>query len=446
MRNRRDRERSRYKRGTAAKTSEQANRAMKNLYGNTCLDLPKDTSMYDPTKSKIPRIDILLYKVGKGNPFADKGSYHYERSYWRHNGIGPNNLFYVCPRKTANKPCPICEEYDRLRDDPEASEKQIRALKPSWRQLFNVVDPNDRSKGVQIWDFSYYLFGELLIDYIEDEETREELKYWNEFEGGKTLRLGLKDTVIGNSKPFPTVKRIDFRDRKKDYDPDKMLKEVHCLDDIIKVPTYEDLKKVFLQIDEGTDGKDKSNFRRSDVQKIKEMSDKQLKRFIIVNDMDVEIDDYEDDPDGLMDAVLAEVEAAVADKSTSRGNEKGKGKKAKDDDDDISVGDTVKWEDEDGDEMKGTVLEIKGKKKKKAVIEDEDDDKFTVPVEDLELLDDDGDDPEGDDEIEVEDDVTWEDDDGEEHEGEVLEIKGKKAVVKSGRKKYTVKLSDLSLQ
>lgn len=444
MRNRRDRTGSRYRRGMGAETSQTANEAMANLYANTCLNIPKETKLYDLKGKKIPLIDILLYKVGDDNPFADPGCYHYERSYWVHKAIGPNNLTYVCPLKTIKKPCPICEKLQVLKDDPEADEKLITALKPKWRQLFNVIEPKASDKGVQIWDFSYYMFGELLIEYLNDEEFQEDLKYWNEFEGGKTLRLGLKEKTFGG-RPYYEVTRIDFRERKKDYNPNKMLKQVHCLDNIIKILPYNELKKVFLQVDEGTDSNSgKNKYRRKDVQKIKEMSNKQLKRFVIVNDMDVELDDFEDDPDGLTDAVITEIEASLADKGKGKKRGSGKAKGKEKTTEEIEVGSTVKWEDEDGDSMEGTVLEIKGKKVKKVIIEDDDDEEYTVPLKDLTLKDENGDEDDNE-EIEEGSDVTWTDDDEEEHEGEVISIKGKKVVVKEGRKKVTLKLSELEM-
>ncbi len=448
MKDRRERERSRYKRGMASQTASEANKRAGELYTSTSLKMPKDAKIFQIKSDKPLRLDILPFEVGRGNPFADPGSFHFERTFWVHRGIGPDNRSYVCPRETSRGklPCPICEHMQTLREDPEANEDLIATLKPKRRQLFNVRDLNNTDDGIQIWDVSFHLFGELLLECLDDEEFSEERKNWCEFEGGKTLRLGLKEKTF-NKQKFYEVSRIDFVDRKKDYDPDEMLDKVHCLDDVVKVLPYDELKKVFLQTGEETEST-KHKFKRSDVKKIADMTDKELNKFIAMNDMDVDPGDY-DDSEALQAAVIEEIEAALAE-DDPKGK---KGKKGKDKDEEpeeetpeaeIEEGSSVTWDD-DGDEKTGTVKSIKGKN---ATVEDEDGDEHTVKLADLTLSESEEKDDEVE-KIEVGSDVTWKDDDDEEQTGEVEKIKGDTAYVKvgKGKKAETVKvdLSDLML-
>jgi len=435
----------------ASRTGAEANRRAGELYTSTSLKLPKDAKMFQ-IKSDTPlKLDILPFEVGKGNPFADPGMFHFERTFWVHRGIGPDNNTYVCPRETSRGklPCPICEHLQKLREDPDANEELIVALRPKRRQLFNVIDTNNRKDGVQIWDISWKLFGELLLESLEDEEYAEERKDWCEFEGGKTLRLALKEKKL-SGRSFYDVSRIDFVERVKDYDPDDMLKKVHCLDDVVKVMPYDELKKVFLQTGEETDGNGSHKFRRLDLKKLKEMSLSQLRNFIIREDLDVEPDDY-DDEDALRDAVKAEVLKSMSDddEDAPKDGKAGKsGKKAKDEEPEESTGEIeegseVTWEDDDGDEKRGTVTEIKGKK---ATVEDEDGDEHSVKLSDLTLADAGEEEPEEEPGvIEEGSEVNWTDDDGDEHTGEVQSIKDKFAQVKEGKKTYKVKLDDLTL-
>ncbi len=91
-------------------------------------------------------------------------------------------------------------------------------------------------------------------------------------------------------------------------------------------------------------------------------------------------------------------------------------------DDEIKVGDKVKGENEDGDDVEGEVTKIKDDV---ATVKDSDGDKHKCDLSDLEKVDDD----EAEAELEVGDKVKWEDDDGEDREGKITKIKGDKATV-----------------
>jgi len=201
--------------------------------------------MFSIKKPGSYRIDILPYKVGKGNPYADEGTLHYERTYWVHRGVGADEDTYVCPAKTAKKPCPICEYRAKLERDPNADEELIRALAPKERQLFNVVDLAAQDRGVQIWDNSYHLFGKLLDSRIRNADDDEDFARFCELEGGLTLKLTAEEKSMGKNK-FCDVTSIDFKPRKDDY-TEEWLDACYCLDDIVKVLDYDSLRKIFLQ-------------------------------------------------------------------------------------------------------------------------------------------------------------------------------------------------------
>ena len=408
---------------------------MASLYGSTYLNLSKDTPQFE-LKGKV-LLDFLPYEVGKGNPFADPGSFHYERTFWVHKGIGPDGRAYCCPREMSRGrlPCPICEKRQELRDDPNADEKLIDALKPKRRQLFKIIDTNNRSKGVQVWDFSYHMFGELLVEYLTDENNAEKLKDWCEFEGGMSLRLGTKEKKF-NGRPYYEVTRIEFEDRRRDYDPNKMLTEGPCLDDCFRVLPYDDLKKVFLQTSEDAEG-NKTKFKETDVKAIRDMTDKELHKFIIMNDIDLPQD--ESDYDTTEDLAEAVIEVVKESLSGDNADKKPKNSKEPEESAKIEEGSEVKWTNDDGDDVTGTVTEIKGKK---ATVEDTDGNEETVLLKDLALTEVE---PKESAKIEEGSEVKWIDEDDDEHEGSIEKIKGKIAMVKEGKKTYEIKLSELEL-
>lgn len=223
-------------------------------FSSACLALPEKVQLFKPKAGRM-LMDILPYVVGKGNPNAEEGCIHWERIYWAHRGIGPNGDTYLCPRKTANKPCPICEfRLKLLKSDADDAEKLAQDLAPKQRELFNVRNRKDPEKGIQIFDISYFLFGKLLNARIRNADEDEE---WNNFwlaKGGSTLKVGWADKTWGGA-TFQEAETIDIKPR-DDEDEDEILEQTHCLDKLLILEDYDKLKKVFLEaVDE--DGKKK---------------------------------------------------------------------------------------------------------------------------------------------------------------------------------------------
>ncbi len=223
-------------------------------FERTTVEVGKDVSFFTLDREGTKRIDILPYVVnGDSNPFADDGELHFERTFFVHRGIGPNQESFVCPAKTLGKKCPICEYLAELRRDPEGDADLIKDLKAKERQLWNVIDLSEKDKGVQIWDISFFLFGELLDDEVRNADEDEDYEFFADLDGGQTLKLGVKQKSFGKA-DYYEVTTIGFKARQKPYG-EGILKETHCLDEILKVLSYDALKAIFLQeeVDEDED-------------------------------------------------------------------------------------------------------------------------------------------------------------------------------------------------
>ncbi|HUU89548.1 MAG TPA: hypothetical protein VMX17_17580, partial [Candidatus Glassbacteria bacterium] len=136
-------------------------------FGPSFLKLPDGVDTFSLKAAKITRIGIIPYEVGKGNPKADKGMGYWERTFFVHRGIGPNQDWVICPARTAQKPCPICEFTAKLAKDPEADEDAIKALRPSKRMIMNIVDIKEDSNKVKIWESSHAYFGKAMDEALE---------------------------------------------------------------------------------------------------------------------------------------------------------------------------------------------------------------------------------------------------------------------------------------
>ena len=222
----------------------------------TTLNIPDGIELFKPEKEGAIMIDILPYKTKEGNPFCDAGEEHYERTFFVHRGIGAKNNSYVCPARTFEKRCPICEWREKETKDPDGDEKKLKGLAPKERQLFNVVDHRQPDKGVMLWEVSFHNFGKLLDSRIKNSDDEEDGYAWfyELSDDGLTLKVTLDESQFDGQK-YLEASAIDFKPRKGTLATDNADKAV-CLDEVVKEIGYKELRSIFLQIDDTTEDDD----------------------------------------------------------------------------------------------------------------------------------------------------------------------------------------------
>ncbi len=224
-------------------------------YTPTVVKLPDGGDLFKPKKAGSYRLEIVPYEVpsnpaGGQNPNAEPGELWYERTFFIHRGIGVDENSYVCPSKTAGKPCPICEYRRELMWSKDGDEDMIKALAPKQRQLWNVYDHADAEKGVQIWDVSFHLFGKQLKAAIANADEDDGWEYFADPEDGMTLRVGMGEkSFAGNS--FLECETVNFKARRQPLS-DEILDAAQPLDNLLILLPYDKLKSIFLQ-EEGQD-------------------------------------------------------------------------------------------------------------------------------------------------------------------------------------------------
>lgn len=242
MRSNREERQQRKLKYTSART-----RAEKHTQGGfsaTYLRMPEKMKSFRP-KAGTYFLDIMPYKVGEGNPSAEPGMVHYERTYFLHPRVAADGSPYLCPRLTSKSPCPICERRQVLsRSDDPTNEELVKDMAPKERQLFAVINLKEPDKGIQLWDVSYHLFGKLLDARIRNSDEEDGWDTFFALEGGLTLKVTFKEESFGG-RTFVAAETIDFRARKEDYDEDT-LAMVPCLDELLIETSYKELKAVVL--------------------------------------------------------------------------------------------------------------------------------------------------------------------------------------------------------
>ena len=217
--------------------------------GGTKYNLPSDVNFFQ-IKKRVS-MDIIPYVVSVDDhpEGVSKGDYWYQRTVWVHYAVGAEEKSYICLR-TAKKRCPICEHRAELMKQDKPDEALLKALKPREREIFNVYDQEDPDKGVQLWDVSYHLFGKHLEEEIR--EGKPEYAGFSEPEGGFTLKVRATEENMGGNK-YMEASRIDFEEREP-LD-EKILAKALDLDKILKILPYDELDRIFLELEEPTDKK-----------------------------------------------------------------------------------------------------------------------------------------------------------------------------------------------
>ena len=156
------------KRGSVAGATRKRREAAAMGDGPSFLALPEGVGFFALKSTKTARVDIIPYVVGKGNPRADNGVDYWERTFYIHRNVGPNNDWVICPARTAKKKCPICEFVNTLREDEEGNESLITALKTSKRMIMNVIDMGEDKddRPVRVWESSHAYFGKAMDEAL----------------------------------------------------------------------------------------------------------------------------------------------------------------------------------------------------------------------------------------------------------------------------------------
>lgn len=328
--------------------------------GSRHLNLPKGISLFAPEPgSKNVLLDFLPYVVSDPKHpdrnaeagVAVEGSQWYKRPYKVHRNIGAGNGDTVVCLQSIGKKCPVCVKRDELYK-AEADEDDIKALHASDRILYIVIPLKNKKyeETPHIFDISWYNFGKLLKEELDENEEHE---VFPDLEEGETLKVRFAAKVIGKGKPFPEVSKIEFIERDEAYDED-ILEEVPDLDKVLKILPYKELLAKFME-NEDEDDEDAGNLKDDDddddepKRSKKTLKKKPLKKKPV--DDDEEEDDDEDEDDEEED-----------DEPVKKG--KSKKRPVEDDDDEEEEDDDDEDEDEDDDEDEDEPVKKKSLKKK----------------------------------------------------------------------------------
>lgn len=212
-----------------------------------------DVVFYKPEEGRN-RINIIPYIIKtKNHPMVKSGDLEvgdkdYLMDIYTHKNIGASESSVICLKKTYGKPCPICEQAELFKK--QGKEEESKALKATRRVFYNVQDLKDGK--LKIFETSHFLFEKELIDEARDGEEGF-VNFADEDEGKE---ISFKATKEKKGKiEYLAFKSFRFEDRDEPLNSD-LIENAVSFDEIMNVPTYEQVEKILFGSDEDDEGEE----------------------------------------------------------------------------------------------------------------------------------------------------------------------------------------------
>lgn len=232
-------------------------------------------------------IDLMPYQVSsKNHPDYDTFK---EDDWWEdykldvfvHRGVGPKYKSFTCPQKNFGKPCPICEEHDRIKEEEklEWNDDKLQDLRPSKRSFFNIYDLEDHGKQ-KFFEYSYGWFTKNLLAQAKRKSKKRDILLGDFSEDGVTIEFTPDPSTFKDTQPGE-VKSFDFVKRDEGYTEDDF-ENAPRLDTMLKTFTYEEIEDAFYGVSEdeseGEDVKEEEEVKERPSRRKKEESDEKESR------------------------------------------------------------------------------------------------------------------------------------------------------------------------
>lgn len=207
-------------------------------------DLELIFAKFGATKEDPHIIDIIPFIAGDKMPDfmrVKEGKPAYYLDVYVHQNIGGAKAWVVCPAKNYGDDCPICEYIDSLVKDGKEYDDYAE-IAPKRRCVYNIVNmttDKEEKKGIQIWEASHK-YSEKPIQAAAKSPR-----------GGGSIPFSHPDKEVGQSISFSvdndTYKTVSGHKLvPREYDiSDDILDKAFQLDQIIKILSYKEIKKLF---------------------------------------------------------------------------------------------------------------------------------------------------------------------------------------------------------
>ena len=198
------------------------------------------TSFYYVNTQVLERLGITMYKTQAGDNFMRVIPPLDPKVFWAkevyvHRNIGANGATFVCPKKMYNKPCPICEVVEKMKQaNPE--DEQIKELVAGKRYLMFVYDV--RGEETEAQGLKWYDAPGVVVSNItglsKDKRTKEIIDVSDPVDGCD-IEFVRKGTGLSS-------KYESFNLKKTDPIPEEWYADVPEFDSVLAVFDYDRMK------------------------------------------------------------------------------------------------------------------------------------------------------------------------------------------------------------
>lgn len=182
--------------------------------------------------------NVIPYIVGNKDPKLSPGEVSYILDIWVHRNIGINEDSFVCPARNYGQACPICERQKEMRLSGTFSDDEIKDLNPKRRAVYNVQvcdTAEEEAKGIQIWEVSHFMTERLFSELSRKPKGGGFIPF-SDPDNGKMLAFNKKSAM-----EYVGHKMVD----RDEPISDSLLEEAYTLDELIHIPSYEELYAAF---------------------------------------------------------------------------------------------------------------------------------------------------------------------------------------------------------
>lgn len=206
---------------------------------------------YMPKEGNLRLLILPTIMTGDYHPLAiadniNKGDTFYRRVFYVHKNIGPSRKKVICP-STFGDDCPICEEFFRLRKDPNADKSLLNSCRRSMYEAYNVIDLTSQATmalGVQLFAISYGKFGKEFLEEIKLTSV-ENLNFTETGKEGRivTARV-VKDTFDGSE--FLRAKKFNFEPKPENlcFPFENIQSELYDIDALFDRKSIKEIKHI----------------------------------------------------------------------------------------------------------------------------------------------------------------------------------------------------------
>jgi len=193
----------------------------------------------------FPSLDIIPFviksanhpKVAQGKKRIGGVDYHLD--VWVHRNVGPGELTVVCLKNNYGKACPLCEAAEHYK---EGGDKQaFDNTKAKRICYYNVIDHDHPEKGLQVFQYSHYLFEAKLIDQAYNGNKDGSRTDFADPTNGWTVEFRGKKQLLGTNS-CTACESLVFKKRMENLE--KYVAQAVSFDEVLQVYTYEELETI----------------------------------------------------------------------------------------------------------------------------------------------------------------------------------------------------------